>query len=1016
MRQMVGVVGTLLWLTLHSASAAEPPHLDLVRGLRERGMNDLAVEYLRKLRSRENPPLPPDLKAVVPLEIARCQLAEAERTADPGRREEALRQVRQELQSFVTDPALAEHPRLGEGRYELGRCILLIARIRAAEYENLPRRDRTKAAKLKDAVAVYDEAQKSFAEAVPLLEKAWKAAPDEARERRPMTDKQIALDAYLNCLLHQGIALYEKGNLLEHDDLKASADALKAASDVFDLAAGYRDRSPVGWMALAWQGRCWDGSDDRKRDEAYQKVLGERRPEAIAGQRLVRYFQLVSDFKRGGNKQTRIAVRQALERWLADYAGSSSRDAEAVLASREGQHIRLMLGLLYLEDFKDLSASDRKAPLGQNIAEKARSLFAALEDQGGEYAYPAKMLKFDVLRRSGQVTSRPIHELKTFDDCLLRARLAAQDAMDLNEELANADDDAAREEIRRKIRAQYEAVRDAMQRGLRLMPEDVKEEDWDAAHQLLYAGYFRTGDLPRAAVLVDYMARHARNPESARKYAVEALNLYRGLAAQSRAKADYDRLIAIAEWLQQRYPDAPETDSARAILGFALLQQNHPREAAAMWEKVSPRSPSYAEFSYRAGIIYWSQHILTTRENKQPIQTPSPDRDKAIALLERSITSFDAAARMNELNPDGGDHDNAKAAGDQRMAIKARLVLADIYNYIGETDKVLALVNPLVEAIKSKKLPEDLPPDTEPQALGLALRAHVAKKDINSALAVLDILQKHGAEEGNIGGLTDLLRDLGRQIRTQIEILESQGEGAVEQLEKTRESFREFLGHLEKSPNLALDLKLWVGTSYVSLGDHARAAQIFSQFADPGANGAPQLRQIYNQSQYLRVRSARLAAAAEKDPVRRKTAFADAEKLLKQLMQNPNFGKHPSFLAEEALLLQDQGKYSGPDGAIAKWDRLVKGLEPHLDRGPIFKNTYNEALFNRVYCIYMEGKQSKDKEVQAQALEKAARALNPIKRNNWGGPEYQVRYEALLNNPKHKDLKEAFEKLQKELQ
>ncbi|MCS6977608.1 MAG: hypothetical protein NZM31_11450 [Gemmatales bacterium] len=1016
MRQVVGLAGAFLFSLVNIASAAEPPHLDLVRGLRERGLNDLAVEYLKRLQARENPPLPPDLKAVLPLEIARSQLAEAQRIADPFRREEGLRQVRQEVQKFLTDPTVAEHPRLGEARYELGYCSHLIARIRAGEFENLPRRDRNKAIKLKEAVALYDEANKAYADAAPLLEKAWKAAPEDAKDRRGGSPKQAALDAYLTCLLQQGIALYEKGNLVEQDDLKASADALKAASDVFELAAGHRDRSPVGWQALAWQGRCWDGSDDRRRDEAYLKVMNEKRAEAVPAQRLVRYFQLVSDFKRGGNKQARVAMRQALERWLADYAGSSSRDADAVLASREGQHVRLMLGLIYLEDFKELSPSDRKAPLGQNIAEKARALFAALEDQGGEYALPAKALKFDVLRRSGQVTSRPIHELRTFDDCLLRARLAVQDAVDLNEELANADDDAAREEIRRKIRGHYETARDAMQRGLFLMPEDVKEEDWEAAYQLLYASYFRTGDLPRAAVLVEYMARHARNPESARKYAVEALNLYRGLAAQSRSKADNERLIAIAEWLEKRFPDAPETDTARGILGFALLQQNHPREAAAMWEKVSPRSPSYAEFSYRAGIIYWSQHILSTRENKQPIQTPSPDRDKAIALLERSITSFDAAAKMHELNPDKGEQDNAKAAADLRMAIKARLVLADIYNYIGETDKVLTLVQPLVEAIKNKKLPEDLPPDTEPQALGLALRAHVAKKDINSALAVLDILQKHGAEEGSIGGLTDLLRDLGRQIRTQIEILEAQGEGAAEQLQKTRESFREFLGHLEKSPNLAPDLKLWVGTSYVGLGDHARAAQVFSQFTDPGPNGAPQLRQIYNQSQYLRVRSARLAAVAEKDPVKRKAGFSEAERLLKQLMQNPNFGKHPSFLAEEALLLQDQGRYSGPDGAIAKWDRLIKGLEPHLDRGPIFKNTYNEALYNRVVCIYMEGKQSKDKTVQTQALEKAARALNPIKRNNWGGPEYQARYEALLNDPKHKDLKEAFEKLQKELQ
>ena len=99
----------------------------------------------------------------------------------------------------------------------------------------------------------------------------------------------------------------------------------------------------------------------------------------------------------------------------------------------------------------------------------------------------------------------------------------------------------------------------------------------------------------------------------------------------------------MAEWLEKRYPEATETDTARGILGFALLQQNKAKEAAAMWEKVSPKSTSFAEFSYRAGVTNWSQHITNTREKKQLIQTPSPEREKAVQLLERSITSFESA-------------------------------------------------------------------------------------------------------------------------------------------------------------------------------------------------------------------------------------------------------------------------------------------------------------------------------------------------------------------------------------
>ena len=266
------------------------------------------------------------------------------------------------------------------------------------------------------------------------------------------------------------------------------------------------------------------------------------------------------------------------------------------------------------------------------------------------------------------------------------------------------------------------------------------------------------------------------------------------------------------------------------------------------------------------------------------------------------------------------------------MAIRAKLVLADLYNYTGETDKVLGLIKPLADSAKAKKLPEDLPPGMEAQILGLGLRAYVAKKDVESAIALLDVLQKKGAEEGSIGGLAELLRDLGRQIKNQIDLLEQQGEGAKDQLQQTRDNFRVFLSKLEGDEKLPPDLRLWVGTSYVSLDDHQKAAAVFNSFKDPVRNAARELRQVFNQSQFLKLRSMRLGAAAETNKDKRKKGFEDTDRALKEMMKNPTFGKNPAFLAEEALLLQDQELYSGPNGAISKWDRLMKGLEGYVDR------------------------------------------------------------------------------------
>ena len=504
-------------------SAQEPPHLELIQGLRERGYHDLALEYLLKLQARTEPPLPAELKAVLPLEIARGQASAAAQLADVARRNELMKKVRDDLKTFVANPANAKHPMLGEAQFDLAKLLLDGARAKASDLEALPAKDKTRPDKLKETVAAFDETGKSFTEAVKNLEQAWRDVKEDPKDKKSVADRQKVLDTFLNALYLQGITLFEKSTALEKDDLAGSSDAMKAVRVAFDNLGSYRDKSPLGWQGLAWVGRCYEGSDLNKQKDAYDRVRSEKKPEAIPGQRLLRYFDLMNKYKAGGGKAERNALRQGFEKWLTDYAATTNKEAPAVLASREGQHVRYMLGTIYLEELREMTPNDRKSPLGQSMVDKGLAIFDSLEDTSGEFAAPSKYQKFQVLRLSGRATAKAIKDLKTFDECLLRARLAVQDAADASGELTSADDDKAKQEIRQRIRGHYEIVRDAMQRGLTMIPEDVEDSNWEMGHQLLYSGYFRTGDYLRAAVLVEHMAHNARKPDCVRKFAVEAL-------------------------------------------------------------------------------------------------------------------------------------------------------------------------------------------------------------------------------------------------------------------------------------------------------------------------------------------------------------------------------------------------------------------------------------------------------------------------------------------------------------
>src|SRR5215475_4110839 len=115
---------TLLALTAVLAAAGplpadEVPHLEFVRELRSR-YPDLALEYLNNLR-QANPP--PDVAAVIPLELAKVRLDLATTEADSGRRLDLYNKARAEIQEFIDKNP--NNPLVGDARLEVARVTVL---------------------------------------------------------------------------------------------------------------------------------------------------------------------------------------------------------------------------------------------------------------------------------------------------------------------------------------------------------------------------------------------------------------------------------------------------------------------------------------------------------------------------------------------------------------------------------------------------------------------------------------------------------------------------------------------------------------------------------------------------------------------------------------------------------------------------------------------------------------------------------------------------------------------------
>src|SRR5262245_47368380 len=112
MRPVLVALG--LWASINVACVrAEEPHVDLVRGLRARGMSDLAVDYLLRLSAH-----PPEaIRAVLPLELAKARLDVAAGESNEKKRAKQFDEARAAFEGFLK--ANPNHPLAADAALEL---------------------------------------------------------------------------------------------------------------------------------------------------------------------------------------------------------------------------------------------------------------------------------------------------------------------------------------------------------------------------------------------------------------------------------------------------------------------------------------------------------------------------------------------------------------------------------------------------------------------------------------------------------------------------------------------------------------------------------------------------------------------------------------------------------------------------------------------------------------------------------------------------------------------------------
>jgi hypothetical protein len=1048
-RRLLVIASTVILLLVGSTAtgqvAADLAELQFVRALRARHYNDLALEYLERLR-RNNPS--PELLRELPLELAQTRLDGAAEEADSGRRLAIFDQARGEIEAFLKgNPS---HARAGEARLDVARVVVLQGKTQLGR----ARAEDTLEARAAEGV----KARQQFVDAAVLLHKAAdeidaliakvgepKTETERAKLSKLENDRlQAQLAVALNAIDQALTYLDESKDKLLVERGKKVQEALR----ILKKLAGGDATNPISWQAAAWLGNCLDLNGEPPKARAkLLEVVSSTIPAAAEGRRLARYFRL------------RLQYEEPLEEEKADpkFKSTLINDANAWLVSYpsyartpEGFGVYYLLARLLRE-----RAGDSKTPPLQKEGDlaRARRLLKEVEQIENDFTDSARRLKIAIISDQGGFT-RKIESLSTFEDCYVRA----QHEIIATGEDPKADDkgvlpDPLKVEALRKTRA--DTIISALRRGLTL--PDARPDRGKVAAEVNNAKAmlaFYCLNRQRFREAIEFGEGFARDdPRSsqaalAAEYALQAYARVIGQRERENAlpeelRPDRVKMLDLARYVEERWPKEVAGDMARHQIALSVLrEQKQARdgatqarllaEAVAKLTAISKAYPSYIVVQYQLADCY----LQAERDGVDPLPGKKAGDYRLLALAvlsslpepevnaEQTVGQVFVMGKIKlawELHKDKrldemvGLADSLskklpglpmdEAAREQMMAnvtdvrlfangglAEAEFKKAHYSEVTAKLDSLTTSVNSPESNPENKLVASQLKKNIQlgSALLSMDLRANVQLGRLDRVESILKALQSLTADGDDASGTGKILQTLVVVIKQQIDELDKKGD--QENREKAVTGFTRILDKVAEQPDkLETQPRLLLAQCYANMGRHRKAADLLEKAATATEKGA----------QLLYARELRLAKDLEK-----------ARQVVNGILgtaATPGWGaRNVAALLEDVSLIEDEGNY---DKAALKANDIVRRLLPSVTRDNALKEKYFEAYYHVVYSFVKYGQGQADSTLREKSLRRAAIQAVELEKKwpDFGGDVSAKRFNDLMS--KEADFKEIVDRL-----
>lgn len=908
--------GVALLAIVLAGFAPVPPDEDMrtaseyLQGLRNRGYYDLAEEYLEGLRTQ--PRTPDELKSTIDYEQGRLMIDEASKTGDLVLRKDLLDKARAKLAAFTKNNP--KHPLATEALVQLAR--LLVERGHTAVIQSGDATDpKEKQAKLAEARTSFNDARTAYTKADEMVTAAFNTFPHFINDNDPKkAERERTHTAMMNAQLQKAVVDYEQGETFPLGSAERTDYLAKALAQFEDVYKRYRTQF-AGLTARMYQAKCFEEKGDiGPALGIYNELLEHQDPRLRPLQRNVAYFKIIAHAKR---KEYALAADLA-SAWLQHY---NSPDEHRL---SEGLGVQLELAKNILAQMPELNERDKSAAI--------RRVVDVLSQ---------------VVRVSSPYKAEALEILKKYKP-REAANAESLARMGYDELSTQADQAVASHEWDKAITILKLAIKKA---------DPVRDIDKaNLARYQLALSYYMNKQYYEADVLAEHLAR--RYPRfgmapMATKIAMGSLADAYNASDIDRA-SDLERLVRVANYTVETWPDKDEGDDARMTLGMIHHGLGQYPKAIAAYDSVRPKGARWVEAKTRAGASHWEESKVLRKKG---------DAKGADAEVNKALATLNTALKARR---------EAGTAATDADLIGNVCDIATIDLDTGKTKEALALLEPSSAAVMGAGTATP----AVSRLLSDLLRAHINGGQIEKALADMAALERMGGG----ANLTQLYFGLGKLLETELKTLKEKNNRAG--LERRQADYLRFLTALAgtKSGQTYESLR-WTGEQMLKIQNPKAAGEIFKRILDTTGKDKAFLGQPGADERLFKVKVRYAQALREQDD------FTAAESVVQELLKD--FPKRIEPLYEQGMLLENkaENKQATWKADFAHWQTLALRLRM-VRPAPI---EYYDAWYHAAYALFKDKQATKAKQTLGSVMR-----LSP----KVGSPEMKEKYDALLKQIK----------------